>query len=147
MTIREWLSLNAKKFGSDRGAMYDAAVKELSISRKAIINHVGEFGIPTPVKGGAAPVLPAAKPKGIRVNDLLRRLNYPERIVDAINKNCKDQFVPEFEFRVLTGLTGNQFRSGVNAGDFGAYTTRIEGVTYWSTQENIAKAESMRSKV
>lgn len=99
-----------------------------------------------PGSGASAPVV-ASKPRGIRVQDMLKKLDYPAKIMDTITTKCRGEFVPEFEFRVMTGLTSNQFRSGVNAGDFARFTTRIEGVTYWSTEENVAKAEAMKSKV
>ena len=84
--------------------------------------------------------------KGIKVSEFLMKMDYPAIIRKSIKDHCEESFLPESEFRVLTGLSQSSFTLGKNAGVFSDNLFKQENIVYWSTVKNVLKAKKMRGR-
>ena len=82
--------------------------------------------------------------KGIKVGEFLHKLDYPKIIRETIRKHCEEAFLPEYDFRMLTGLNQADFNTGKEAGKFHDNIFKQANVVYWSTIKNVAQAKKMR---
>jgi hypothetical protein len=122
--------------------------KGIGRARLAKLTGVSEGVARSFLNGASVPVDKlevVVKPaKGISVKDFLHKLDYPAQLAAAIKEHCRDAFIAESDFRVLTKLNPNAFRQAVNSGVFAGNQFKGDGVVYWSTEENVRKAKEKR---
>lgn len=93
------------------------------------------------------PAVLTAPSKGVSVKDFLARLDYPAILRSTIKAHCRSDFLQESDLRILSKMSTTNFRAAVNSGHFEANMLKIDGVVWWSCENNVEAAKAKKGMV